>query len=76
MIATIPNKVTLENQKFFKTTQRAYFLAMLTHGGSIAIFAVLGITEMVWFNAIISVPAFIAAALLNRLNLVNPANCI
>ncbi len=63
----IPLKVSNENLKFYNTTQGAYIVGILGHAFAIFGFWNLGIKEMVYFNAFISVPAFLSAFVINRL---------
>ncbi|MCG8570752.1 MAG: adenylate/guanylate cyclase domain-containing protein [Spirochaetes bacterium] len=69
----IAYRVTEENEKFYRVTQRAYFLGLFSHASAVIVFIFLGITELVFFNLLISVPTFIVALILNRLNRVNLA---
>ncbi len=62
----IPYRVKPINEKFYKTTQFAYYFG-LTHLSGYFGFQWLGIPEMAWFNVLISSPSFIAALILNRL---------
>lgn len=62
----IPYRVKKENEKFYKTTQFAYFFG-LSHLLGFGGFWFLGIPEMAWFNLLVSSPSFILALILNRL---------
>jgi class 3 adenylate cyclase len=61
-----------ENEKFYRTTQFIYYFG-LTHLALVFIFHFLGIKELAAFNMFISVPAFTAALILNRLGRHNAA---
>jgi class 3 adenylate cyclase len=63
----IPNKVKDGNQKFYRITQIVYFIGLFGHLSSISLFWRVGIIEMVYFNVIYSVPAFLFALIINRL---------
>lgn len=54
------------NLKFFKITQVAYVIGALGHALLISRFRELHVVEMVWFNALFSVPVFTLAFVLNR----------
>lgn len=62
----IPYKVKEEDEKFYKTTQFAYFFG-LTHITGFPMFWFLGVPEMAWFNLFVSTPVFVFALILNRL---------
>lgn len=55
------------NNKFFRITQGAYLLGLLMHLSLILMYKDMGVQEMVFFNAFISVPTFITAIFLNKL---------
>jgi class 3 adenylate cyclase len=55
------------NNKFFRITQGAYLLGLLLHLSLILMYKDMGVQEMVFFNVLISVPAFIIAIFLNKL---------
>lgn len=61
-----PLKVLPENQQFYKITQTAYYIGAIGHAIGIPLFWSMGIVEMVYFNMIISVPAFLLALVFNR----------
>ena len=63
----IPLKVTKDNLPFYNTTQGAYFFGLIGHASVILVFWYLGVKEMFWFNALVSVPSFIVAIVMNRL---------
>ena len=58
--------VTSENRRFFNITQVAYIVGATGHLLAGFRFLRLGIPEMVWFNFLFSVPAFIVAFFINR----------
>lgn len=72
MKINIPYKVTAENEKFYKTTQFAYYFG-LTHLLGFSFYKWLGAPELAWFNLLISSPAFIFALIINRLGRHNMA---
>ena len=55
-----------EDFKFFRITQIAYVIGLVGHILALGSFWALGVREMVWFNALISVPFFLIAILINR----------
>ena len=63
----VPYRVKERNLKFFQITQVAYTIGLIGHASAIAGFWASGVMEMVWFNLLISVPAFSVAIVLNRL---------
>jgi class 3 adenylate cyclase len=69
----IPLKVKKENLQFFKTTRIAYVFGLLAHGSAIPFFWTMGVMELVYFNAFISVPFFSFAIIKNRLGYHNLA---
>ena len=71
----IPYRVKPENEKFYNTTQFAYYFG-LTHLFGYWGFHSIGIPEMAWFNLLISSPAFITALIINRLGKHNLAFAI
>ena len=59
--------VKSENIKFYKITQAAYVFGALGHLGAGFLFLWwLKVYEMVWFNFIFSVPAFVVSFIINR----------
>ncbi|MGJ4745512.1 adenylate/guanylate cyclase domain-containing protein [Leptospira sp. SA-E8] len=69
----ISKKIQPKDEKFYRTTQRAYIFGALSHGSSIFIFWRLNMPEMMWFNMVISIPSFVAAMIINRKGYVNVA---
>jgi class 3 adenylate cyclase len=63
----IPLNVKKENLQFFKTTRIAYVFGLLAHGSAAPLFWIMGVTELAYFNAFISVPFFSFAIIKNRL---------
>jgi class 3 adenylate cyclase len=63
----IPYKVKEENRRFYIITQIVYAIGLIGHFNAIFLFRLSGIFEMLWFNVIYSVPAFIFALVVNRL---------
>lgn len=63
----IPYKEKPENRRFYRITQVVYIIGLSSHFSAVFLFWWLGITEMIWFNAIYSVPAFLFALIMNRL---------
>ncbi len=55
-----------EDLKFFRITQIAYVIGVVGDMIAVGLFWSLGVREMVWFNALISVPFFLIALLINR----------
>ncbi len=55
-----------EDLKFFRITQIAYVIGAVSHGLAVGLFWSLGVREMMWFNALISVPFFLIALFINR----------
>ncbi len=62
----IPYKVSEANMKFYKVTQLVYFIGLIGHLFALFLFAMMGISEMIIFNVVISIPSFILALILNR----------
>ncbi|WP_281612759.1 adenylate/guanylate cyclase domain-containing protein [Flammeovirga sp. SubArs3] len=58
--------VLAKNKQFYYITQAAYLFGMIAHAMGIPMFYELGIHELVTFNAVFSVPAFLMALILNR----------
>lgn len=69
----LSKRVQSKDEKFYRTTQRAYVFGALSHGGSIFVFWWLSMPEMMWFNMVISIPSFVAAMIINRRGYVNAA---
>ena len=55
-----------ENQRFYIITQVAYIVGASGHVLAGIRFWTFGVLEMVWFNCLFSVPAFIFAFFMNR----------
>ena len=55
-----------EDLKFFRITQIAYVVGIVGHTQALGSFWSLGIREMVWFNALVSIPFFVSAFVINR----------
>ena len=53
-------------QRFYRITQWAYLVGIIGHFAGIFMFKSLGVSEMMWFNIVISVPAFGLALILNH----------
>ena len=62
----IPERIRPENHRFYSITQIAYIVGAVGHLGAGFRFWRLGVVEMVWVNALFSVPAFVLAFFLNR----------
>lgn len=69
----IPNRVSPQNEKFYHTTNIAYYFGFFGHGFGIIGFYMIGVMELFWFNLLFSLPAFGAVIILNRLNKINLA---
>lgn len=59
MKSLIAENVKPENYRFYKITQKAYILGAVGHIIAGILFLWLKVPEMVWFNFIFSVPAFV-----------------
>ena len=66
MSSLISENVKSENYRFYKITQKAYILGAAGHVIAGILFLWLKVPEMVWFNFIFSVPAFVFAFFMNR----------
>lgn len=67
MIHSIFNKhIAPENHRFFRITQSAYIIGVIGHVFGAAGFAYYGVIEMVWFNCLYSIPAFLFSFFINR----------
>lgn len=58
--------VKSENYRFYKITQKAYFLGAVGHIIAGILFLWLKVYPMVWFNFLFSVPVFLFALIVNR----------
>ena len=59
------SQISSEDLKFFRVTQIAYLVGFFGHFLACGLFWLIGVYEMVWFNALISVPFFAVALLMN-----------
>jgi sigma-B regulation protein RsbU (phosphoserine phosphatase) len=66
MSSLISENVKPENYRFYKITQKAYILGAVGHIIAGFLFLWLKVPEMVWFNFIFSVPAFVISYFINR----------
>jgi sigma-B regulation protein RsbU (phosphoserine phosphatase) len=66
MSSLISENVKPENYRFYKITQKAYILGAVGHILAGIVFLWLKVPEMVWFNFIFSVPAFVISFFINR----------
>jgi sigma-B regulation protein RsbU (phosphoserine phosphatase) len=67
MFNKIPEAVKQKDERFFVITQIAYIIGALGHAMLIVIFREMQVVEMVWVNALFSVPMFTLAFFLNRM---------
>lgn len=63
----IPYLVEPEDEKFYSTTEKAYYIGLVTHLTGAFLFFYFNIRELAIFNAAVSVPIFLAALVFNRL---------
>ena len=69
----VPYRVDPEYIKFYNTTNKVYYLGLISHAGAAAFFYYMNVSELFLFGSIISVPSFIVALVLNRLGKLNLA---
>lgn len=65
--------VSEENEKFYRTTQKAYYLGLISHSAILIIFYLIEIPEIMMFNLFISIPFFTIAIVINHNGKLNTA---
>ncbi|PID58971.1 MAG: hypothetical protein CR986_07140 [Ignavibacteriae bacterium] len=63
---TIFSRDTSSHGRFFIITQGAYLIGLIVHSILAVIFYLISIKELMWFNILYSIPAFIIAQTLNK----------
>ena len=67
MTLSIPYRVDEKDLKHYRLTQGVYIVGRIGHLLAVLGFISMGVMEMVWFNLVVSVPAFALALIWNRL---------